>query len=152
MNVTGALAAWPRRRWVVAATGAVLLLLGQAAAVPAGTTSGAGWWALTAGTAALAGLVLASYAPVPGSGWRLAVGCTPCAALAGVLAAFALLSSLGNVETSSALLALALTGAAAYQRFNDDGSCTAPAPQTRPVVAGSEASLARRAPHDDPIR
>ena len=104
----GSLAGWPRRRWLVTAISAPLLVLTQLNSTPAGPPLSPAWWVATTMTAALTGVVLASYVPVPGSGRLPHVGCTPCAALAGFLAVFAVLGSLGSVSTGSALLALAL--------------------------------------------
>lgn len=119
------LAAWPRRRWLVAAASAALIVLGQLIAVPDAPLP-AWWWAATAATSALAAVVLASYVPVPGRGCRVDVGCTPCATLAGALAAFAVLGSLGGVDAGGSLIAIVLLVAGLYQRLSDVGACQAP--------------------------
>ena len=76
-----ALRGWPLRRWVVA--GALVLPL---ASLYASMGSGNAWWDLpvTLVEALLAAMIVASYVPFPGSGERIAVGCTPCAAVAGM--------------------------------------------------------------------
>lgn len=127
MTLAAVLADWPGRRWLVTAVSTPLLVLAQLNSAPAGAPPSPAGWVATTMTAALAGLVLASYVPVPGSGRLPHVGCTPCAAVAGFLAVFAVLGSLGSVSTGSALFALALTTAAAYQRLTDAGSCPTPA-------------------------
>lgn len=118
---------WPGARWLVALATAVLVVLGQLAAAPRGACLPAWWWTATTATSALAGLVLASYLPVPGSGRRIEAGCTPCATLAGGLAAFAVVASLGSVALGGSLIALVLGGVALYQRLNDVGTCRSPA-------------------------
>lgn len=117
------LAAWSSGRWLVAVATAVLVVLGQLAAAPGGTPLPWWWWATTTVTSTLAALVLASYLPVPGSGRRFDVGCTPCATLAGGLAAFAVIASLGSIDASGALIAIAIVAAGLYQRLHDAGTC-----------------------------
>lgn len=135
MIASSALATWPRRRRLVAAASAVLIVLGQLIAAPDDAPLPAWWWAATLATSTLAGAVLASYVPVPGSGRRVDVGCTPCAMLAGGLAAFALLGSLGKVDAGSSLIAFVLVVAGLYQRTKDAETCRAPSATHRVSVA-----------------
>lgn len=97
------------------------------ATAPSGAGLPVWWWPASATIAIAAGVVLASYVPGPGSGRLLEIGCTPCAAVAGLLAGFALLSALGSVSGTSTAVALALMVAAALQRLNDTGTCPTPA-------------------------
>lgn len=127
MFLPSTLTAWPRRRWLLAGASAVLIVLGQLTAAPDGAPLPAWWWAATAATSTLAGVVLASYVPAPGSGRRVDVGCTPCAMLAGGLAAFAVLGSLGGVDAGGSLIALVLVAAGLHQRLKDAGTCQTPA-------------------------
>lgn len=125
-SLTGALRAWPRRRW------AVVVLTWPAAAVALGTSAGAfsshaEWWLWPALIVAggLAALVVASYTPRPGGGRRLDVGCSPCAVVAALtlpLGALALASAPADPTMTAVAVVLLLAGAA--QRLADNpASC-----------------------------
>jgi hypothetical protein len=84
------------------------------------------WWAVpvTFVQGALAALVLASYLPAPGAGLRLDVGCTPCAAVAGM----SVLGSLVMRETDPwhlgiAVVAISMLGYGVIKRITDAGTC-----------------------------
>ncbi|MGN6243082.1 MAG: hypothetical protein ACTHQ3_05345 [Motilibacteraceae bacterium] len=117
------LAAWPRRRWVVAALAAGPL---GAAFLAAGGGGGAPWWgwaiALVGGL--LGGLLLASYVAAPGAGRLVDVGCSPCAAAAGSTLLLALLARAGAPDNvGMAVLGLALLAGGLRQRLGDASSC-----------------------------
>lgn len=110
------------RRWL--GWGATSLAAVAALGAVRPTIVPAWWWPTTVLTAALAGFVLASYLPPAGAGRRLQVGCSPCAAAAGVtvlLAAAARFSA--PADAGSAALALLLIGVGAAQRLGDATSC-----------------------------
>lgn len=114
---------WPRRRRVVA-----LLLTAAFASVglggAPGLTAAPTFTLLGVLAAALAALSLATYVPLPGTGRRLVVGCSPCAAAAGVAA----LASVGVLVSSpadggAAALAVSLAGVAAAHRLTAPDAC-----------------------------
>lgn len=118
---------WPMRRivTVVAGTPALLALLlaasgGQATAIPGG------WTALAALIAVMSATTLATYLPLPGTGRRLDLGCTPCAAAAAlsvVIAGAVLVSTPHDVPT--AILAAGVAAFGLRQRLANPSSCAA---------------------------
>ena len=120
-------AQWPMRRivTVVAGTPALLALLlaasgGQATAIPGG------WTALVALIAVMSATTLATYLPLPGTGRRLDLGCTPCAAAAAlsvVIAGAVLVSTPHDVPT--AILAAGVAAFGLRQRLANPSSCAA---------------------------
>ena len=85
-----------------------------------------GWTALVAGVALAGATTLATYLPRPGTGLRLDLGCTPCAAVAAVtvLASFGLLSSAPH-DVSTAVLALGVSAFGLVPRLNNPSTCPA---------------------------
>jgi hypothetical protein len=86
------------------------------------------WWSLpvTLLQAGLAAMIIASYVPVPGSGRRIEVGCTPCAAVAGL----SVLGSLVMRQTDPwnlgiGLVAVLLLGYGLVRRILDTGATCA---------------------------
>lgn len=77
-----ALQAWPIRRWV---TAGVLVVPLTVLYIWDGSSVGV-WWSIPVAAlfGGLSSLVLAAYVPLPGSRRILDVGCTPCAAVAGM--------------------------------------------------------------------
>jgi len=121
------LAAWPvRRRVAVVVSAPVLFVLAVAATGGWAPTLSGGWVALVALVSLACATTLATYLPHPGEGLRPDLGCTPCAAVAGVtvLASFGLLSSAPN-DGSTALLALGVSGFGLLQRLRNPGTCPA---------------------------
>ena len=123
--------AWPLRRLVAVAvlTPVMLALLVE---VAGGWAPGAtlGWTALLALVSLAAAATLATYLPRPGSGRRLDVGCTPCAAVAAlsVLGAAGVLSRAPH-DVSTAVLALVIVGFGLTQRLTNPSTCAAPSPR-----------------------
>ena len=122
-----ALAPWPRRRRVAVAVAAPVLF-GLMVTVSGGWAppTSAGWTALVALAALSCATILATYLPHPGTGLRIDVGCTPCAAVAAltVLAACGLLSSAPH-DVSTAVLALGVSGFGLVQRLKNPSTCPA---------------------------
>ena len=122
-----ALVTWPMRRRVAVAL-AVPVLFGLMVTVSGGWTTPAsvGWTALVAMAALSCATTLATYLPHPGTGLRLDVGCTPCAAVAAVtvLAALGLLSSAPR-DVSTAVLALGVSAFGVVQRLKNPSTCPA---------------------------
>lgn len=118
---------WPLRRVVT-----VVVLFPVLLALLAGATGGWApgaepvWTALVAVIALAAATTLASYLPRPGTGRGLDIGCTPCAAVAGlsVLAASAVLRSEPH-DVPTAILALAVAGFGLRQRLANPDTCAA---------------------------
>lgn len=122
---------WPRRRWLAFAVFAPAmgaLFAGPGGALANGAATG---WDIPALliTAILAGAILASYVPAPGSRRLLEVGCSPCAvvAAASVIFAFMIRSSSPGEGTMAAFSILVLL-AGLGQRLNDAQSCTVSTP------------------------
>lgn len=94
-----------------------------------------GWSALVALVALGAATTLATYLPRPGSGHRLDIGCTPCAAVAGlsVLGASFILSTAPH-DQSTAALALVIIGFGLAQRLTSPSTCATPT--ARPESGG----------------
>ena len=122
-----ALAPLPMRRGVAVALAAPVLF-GLMVTVSGGwgQPTSAGWTALVALVALSCATTLATYLPHPGTGLRIDVGCTPCAAVAAVtvLAAFALLSSAPR-DASTAVLALGVSAFGLVQRLRNPSTCPA---------------------------
>jgi hypothetical protein len=118
---TGVLKAWPlRRRMAVVLISPVLFVLIVAASGGWAPVTSPGWTALVAGVTLVCATTLATYLPRPGTGLKLDLGCTPCAAVAAVtvLAAFGLLSSAPH-DVSTAVLALGVSAFGLVQRLNN---------------------------------
>jgi hypothetical protein len=122
-SLANTLRRWPRRRWVI-----VALAASAVAGLLAFAGPGHAWWGWPSAllTTALAPLILASYLPMPGSGRLIDVGCSPCAALAGGAALFAVLVLVGAPDDPimAVIAALALV-AAVRQRLVDATACAA---------------------------
>ena len=122
-----ALAAWPlRRRMAVGLIAPVLFVLMVAASGGWAPTTLPGWTSLVAGVALTCATTLATYLPRPGTGLRLDLGCTPCAAVAAVtvLGSFGLLNSAPH-DVSTAVLALGVSAFGLVQRLNNPSTCPA---------------------------
>ena len=122
-----ALAAWPlRRRMAVGLIAPVLFVLMVASSGGWALAISPGWTALVAGVALTCATTLATYLPRPGTGLRLDLGCTPCAAVAAVtvLASFGLLSSAPH-DVSTAVLALGVSAFGLVPRLNNPSTCPA---------------------------
>jgi len=129
--ITG-LRAWPRRRWLAAA--AAFPVLAFVFAAPGGHGLPGAWapwwtWPWLVITGALASLVLASYLAAPGTGKMIDVGCSPCAAAAG-LALGAALFAHASAPASPFLAGVAtlLAVFAFRQRLTDARACPAGQP------------------------
>ena len=85
-----------------------------------------GWTALVAATALASATTLATYLPLPGTGLKLELGCTPCAAVAAVsvLASLGLLSSAPH-EVATPILALGVAAFGLRQRLANPSTCPA---------------------------
>lgn len=84
-----------------------------------------GWvGALVAMVALSCAITMATYLRCPGTGLRLDLGCTPCAAVAAVtvLASFGPLSSAPH-DASTAVLALGVSAFRLVQRLNNPSTC-----------------------------
>jgi hypothetical protein len=123
---TGLLASlrgWPLRRWV--ATGVLVLPM---AVLYASAGSARAWWdlPLTLVQALLAAMVVASYVPFPGSGERIAVGCTPCAAVAGMTVLGSLMMRQNNpLDAGMGLVSVLMLGYGVIKRITDAGTTCA---------------------------
>ena len=143
---------WPRRRWVAAAAAFPLLGITVAASGGGLATAASAWWIWPwlILTSALASMVLASYLARPGTGKAIEVGCSPCAAAAGVALAAALLAHAS--APASPFMAVVATGLAALalrQRLTDVSSCPAPArpaADAMPRIADPDVPPAREEP------
>ena len=89
-----------------------------------GPATSGGWAALVAMVALSCAITMATYLPCPGTGLRLDLGCTPCAAVAAVtvLASFGPLSSAPH-DASTAVLALGVSAFRLVQRLNNPSTC-----------------------------
>ncbi|MHB1434053.1 MAG: hypothetical protein ACYCVZ_18300 [Streptosporangiaceae bacterium] len=135
---------WPRRRWVAAgAAFPVLVIIFAVAGGGLASTASTWWtWPWLILTSALASVVLASYLARPGTGKAIEVGCSPCAAAAGVALVAALMAhASAPASPFMAVVATGLTALALRQRLTDASSCPAPARAGRPV-AGTTARIA----------
>ncbi len=132
---------WPRRRWVLAAAAFPVLVFAFAAAGKGSlTASAASWWVwpwlILIG--ALGSAVVASYLAPPGTGKIIDVGCSPCAVMAGLALAGALMVySSAPASPFMAVVATALTVLALRQRLADASSCPAPRPSGPSSPLGS---------------
>jgi hypothetical protein len=118
-----ALRGWPRRRRVVAGTAVVPL------AVLFASTGPGVWsvWVTGAVTAVPAALLLAGYVAAPGTGRRLDVGCSPCAAVSGATIVGALMMrSLAPGDLGIALVAAMLVVFGLAQRLAGVTACPTP--------------------------
>lgn len=104
----------------------VLFVLMVATAGVWDLTTSAGWTVLVAIVALSCATTLATYLPSPGTGLRVDLGCTPCAAVAAVsvLAPFGVLSSAPH-DASTAFLALGISVFGLVQRLNNPSTCPA---------------------------
>ncbi|MHB1592870.1 MAG: hypothetical protein ACYCO9_13890 [Streptosporangiaceae bacterium] len=140
---------WPRRRWVVAAAAfPVLAIIFAVVGGGPATTASAWWfWPWLILTSALASVVLASYLARPGTGKAIEVGCSPCAAAAGVALVAALMAHAS--APASPFMALVATGLAAFalrQRLTDASSCPAPGGTARVTAAVTPRPVAEQGP------
>src|SRR5450759_1375308 len=120
-------AAWPlRRRLAVALIAPVLLALMVAVSGGWAPATSPGWTVLVAGVALACATTLATYLPRPGAGLGPDLGCTSCAAVAGVtvLASFGLLNSAPH-DVSTAVLALGVSVFGLVQRLDNPSTCPA---------------------------
>jgi hypothetical protein len=99
-----------------------------------GWTAGPGWLGVVAVASVVAGGTLASYVPLPGTGRRLDIGCTPCAAVAAltVLGAAGVLTSMEHT-VPNAVLALGVAGFGLFQRLTSNTACDVPV-ERRPAA------------------
>ncbi|WP_407343311.1 hypothetical protein [Pengzhenrongella phosphoraccumulans] len=118
-------AAWPARRVVVLGVLAPALAAALAATPARGLTDGPpGWLALVVLIAVACSATLASYVPQPGAGWRLDVGCTPCASVAALSVGIAVWVLHSNpLDVPTALLALAVALFGLRQRLANPSTC-----------------------------
>ena len=120
-----ALGAWPlRRRVAVAVLTPVMFMLSLAATGGWVVVTVPVWTALVAVLALASATTLATYLPLPGTGLKLELGCTPCAAVAAVsvLASLVLLSSAPH-EVPTAILALGVAAFGLRQRLANPSVC-----------------------------
>ncbi len=123
--------AWPLRRLVaVVVLSPVLLALLVRAAGGWAPGAAPGWTALVALVSVGAAATLATYLPRPGTGRRVDVGCTPCAAAAAlsVVGAAGVLS-MASHDVPNAVLALVIVGFGLTQRLTNPTTCAAPSPR-----------------------
>jgi hypothetical protein len=146
---------WPRRRWVAAAVAfPVLAIVFAVVGGGLATTASAWWiWPWLILTSALASAVLASYLARPGAGTAIEVGCSPCAAAAGVALVAALMAhASAPASPFMAVVATGLTAFALRQRLTDASSCP---PGSRRDAADRRSGRAARpggASHSDSVR
>ena len=116
-----------RRTWFGAAVAPVLFVGLSAVSGGVHPVGAPVWTALVALIATVGAAVLATYVPAAGSWRHPAIGCTPCAVVAGltVLASAAVLNA-GPGEVPSAVLALLVAGFGLVQRLRDPGACARP--------------------------
>lgn len=120
-------AAWPARRLVAVAV-ATPLLLGLLVVTSGGwgPAASAGWITLVSLTALAIATTVATYLPLPGTGLRIDVGCTPCALVAPLTAAVSVgLLSSATHDVPSAMLALGVAAFGVVQRLKSASSCAA---------------------------
>lgn len=118
-------AVWPPRRLaVVAVASPALLALLIVVSGPGTTVTPPGWFALVALVAVVAAATLATYVPLPGTGRRLDIGCTPCASAAAVsvLIAVGVVSSASH-DVPTAILGLGVAGFGLRQRLANPTTC-----------------------------
>lgn len=117
---------WSPRRWITVSLSAPLLTWVILAA-----GQGHRWWGWLSALmiAMLAAVVLASYLPTPGSGRLVDVGCSPCAAVAGMAVLFAVLARVSAPGSAvTAVIAALVLVAAVRQRLTDAAVCATPPP------------------------
>jgi hypothetical protein len=118
---------WPlRRRIALVVLGPVLFVLMVSVSGSWALANSSGWTAVVALIAVSCATTLATYLPHPGTGLKVDVGCTPCAAVAAVsvLAAFIVLGSAPH-DVSTAVLALGVSAFGLVQRLNNPSTCPA---------------------------
>jgi hypothetical protein len=121
------LAAWPlRRRMALVVLAPVLLALMVMASGGWALATSPGWTAVVVLIALSCATTLATYLPHPGTGLKVDVGCTPCAAVAAVsvLGAFFVLSSAPH-DVSTVVMALGISVFGLVQRLNNPSTCPA---------------------------
>jgi len=121
------LAAWPlRKRMAVGLIAPVLFVLMVATSGGWAPATSPGWTAVVAGVALASATTLATYLPRAGTGLKLELGCTLCAAVAAVtvLASFGLVNSAPH-DVSTAVLALVVSAFGLVQRLNNPSTCPA---------------------------
>lgn len=121
----GLLAALPARSLTTAGVLLPALLavqLGAGGGWAGGT--GWGWTALVVAVALASAATLGTYAPRPGAGRRLNLGCSPCSAVAplSIVAATIVLGSAPH-DVPTAILALGAAGFGLRQRLMDPVAC-----------------------------
>lgn len=127
-----ALRAWPRRRWLAAAITfpamvGLFALTSRAGSAARGVPLWTWPWTVVVGL--LAATVLASYLAPAGAGRLIEVGCSPCAAVAALAVAGAVVAHAAQPSSPTmAVVGLFLTAAAARQRLNDARTCQTPRP------------------------
>jgi hypothetical protein len=118
---------WPMRRIAaVALIAPALLALFVAASGGEQTAVPGGWTALVALLAVTSATTLATYLPLPGTGRRLDLGCTPCASVAAlsVVIAGAVLTSTPH-DVPTAILAVGVAAFGLRQRLANASTCAA---------------------------
>lgn len=118
---------WPlRRRLVVAVLSPTVFIVLVASAGGWAPATSPAWTALVALTALVSASTLATYLPLRGSGQRLDLGCTPCAAVAAVsvLASLFVLSSEPH-DVPTAVLAVGISAFGLLQRLKNPATCPA---------------------------
>jgi hypothetical protein len=127
---------WPRRRWAVAGSAWVVLVV-----LLSPVTSGArdvptwSWW-VSVFLAVPGALILASYVPLPGTGRRVDLGCTPCAVVAAGSILMALMFRTGApADPGFTMMSAALMSMGLFQRLSDPARCVrSPAEPDRRVA------------------
>ena len=113
-----------RRRTVVATLLAPLAWLVLTSAGGGLTSAPVVWLGLVGVAAILGATSLATYVPGPGAGWKPVWGCGPCAVVALTsLPAAAVILAGSPWQTSSAVLAVFVTGLGLVQRLRDPKAC-----------------------------
>jgi len=118
---------WPlRRRLAVAVLSPTVFVVLVASAGAWALATSPVWTALVALVALVSATTLATYLPHRGSGPRLDLGCTPCAAVAAVsvLASLFVLSSEPH-DVPTAVLAVGISAFGLLQRLNNPTTCPA---------------------------
>ncbi len=117
---------WPRRRRLAALGILLVLVLAVQLLVGWDPVGAPAWSAITFVAVSFAALALATFVPLPGQGFGLDIGCTPCAAAGGMLAiAGTWLAASSAYDGGSASLGLALAGAALVRRHTEPVTCQA---------------------------
>jgi len=113
---------FPKRRWLIA----VALVLPLTWLFASGATGPALRWEapFAVADAVLAAAVLGSYAPAPGTGRRLDVGCAPCARVAALTVIAAVAARAADpASIGLAVFSLVALGFGLLQRLSDGPAC-----------------------------